>query len=362
MLTKGPILREFEEAAAAHLRVKHAIGVSSCTTGLMLTYQGLGLTGEVVVPSFTFMATISALVWNGLTPRYADVHASTTNLDPIAAARAITPRTSAIVAVHNFGNPAEIEPLTDLARRQGLKLVFDAAHGFGATYRGMPVGGQGDAHVFSMSPTKLLVAGEGGVVATNDDELAAHIRLGREYGNDGNYDSVFAGMNARMPEINALLALYGLEMLEDTATFRNQLAEEYRKELGALPGLEFQAIHPKDRSSYKDLSIVVHPREFGMDRDQLATALLAEGIDTRKYYDPPAHRQAAYTRFWRPEDALEHTEVLARQSLSLPIGAQVDHLVIASIARAMSRLHERREDVRAHFRSFDKQPAEATAG
>ncbi|HEX2980273.1 MAG TPA: DegT/DnrJ/EryC1/StrS family aminotransferase, partial [Anaerolineaceae bacterium] len=244
MVTKGPYLKAFEDAIAQHLGVKHAIGVSSCTTGLMLTYRGLGLTGDVVVPSFTFMATVSALVWCGLRPIYADVNPETTNLDPAAAEAAITPRTSAIVAVHNFGNPAEIDALEAVARRHGLKLIFDAAHGFGALYQGKPVGGQGDAQVFSLSPTKLLITGEGGIVATNDDALAERIRIGREYGNDGHYDTLFAGLNARMPEANALIGLRSLERLEDAASTRNNTVAMYQELLGSLPGVAFQKVAP----------------------------------------------------------------------------------------------------------------------
>ncbi|HZW03611.1 MAG TPA: aminotransferase class I/II-fold pyridoxal phosphate-dependent enzyme, partial [Anaerolineaceae bacterium] len=207
MVTKGRYLREFEEAVCQHLGVKHAVAVSSCTTGLMLSYKLLGLTGDVVVPSFTFMATVAALVWNGLRPIYADVDPGTTNLDVAAAERAITPHTTAIVAVHNFGNPADIAELEALAHRHKLKLIFDAAHGFGALYQGVPVGKQGDAQIYSLSPTKLLITGEGGIVATNNDDLAEALRVGREYGNSGAYDSLFAGLNARMPEFNALMGI-----------------------------------------------------------------------------------------------------------------------------------------------------------
>src|SRR5262249_8104305 len=154
----------------------------SCTSGLMLTYKSLGLTGEIVAPSFTFMATISAAVWAGLKPVMVDVERHTHNIDPAAVEHAITPATSAIVAVHNFGNPADIAALEQIAKRRKLKLVFDAAHGFGARYQGVPVGAQGDAQVYSLSPTKLVVAGEGGIVATQSDDLAEKIRRGREYG------------------------------------------------------------------------------------------------------------------------------------------------------------------------------------
>lgn len=341
MITKGEYLRSFEKAVREHLGVKHAIAVSSCTSGLMLVYRGLGLTGDVVVPSFTFMATVSALVWSGLRPIYADVNPETTNLDPDAAEAAITPQTSAIVGVHNFGNPAEIDALVDIARRHGLKLIFDAAHGFGARYQGEPVGKQADAHIFSLSPTKLLIAGEGGIVATNNDDLAAKIIMGREYGNSGNYDSAFAGLNARMPEFNALVGLRSLERLEDAAESRNQSVDLYQELLGILPGVSFQQVLPGNRCSYKDLSITFDPVKFGMTRDELALALAAENIDTRKYYEPPIHRQSAYQQYYdgRP---LPNTEWLAQNSLSFPMWSNMDPQVVTTICDAIQRVYQQR--------------------
>lgn len=345
MVTKGKHLRAFEEAVAEHLGVRHAIAVSSCTTGLMLTYRGLGLTGDVVVPSFTFMATVSALVWAGLRPVFADVDFDTTNLDPVAAESAITPDTSAIVAVHNFGNPAEIDALQEVADHHGIKLIFDAAHGFGALYRGRPVGAQGNAHVYSLSPTKLLIAGEGGVVATDDDDLAERVRIGREYGNSGNYDSAFAGINARMPEFNALMGFHSLQMLESAARRRNEVAALYREGMGAIPGIGFQRCLDGNRNSYKDFSITVDPDVFGMGRDELALALAAENVDTRKYYDPPVHRQTAYNGFATGDEMLDNTELLASRSLSLPIWSHMTDEVVLEICRAMRRIHESSAEV-----------------
>ena len=337
MVTKGQYLAAFEEAVAQHLGVKYAIAVSSCTAGLMLTYNSLDLTGEVLVPSFTFMATVGAMMWCGLKPVYVDVKAETTNIDPQAVEAAITPQTSAIVAVHNFGNPAEIEALEKIAGRHGLKLIFDAAHGFGALYRGKPVGGQGNAQVFSMSPTKLLITGEGGLVATNDAALAEQIRIGREYGNSGSYDSAFAGLNARLPEFNALLGINSLKMLEEAACRRNETAAQYLHELGQIEGLGFQEIHPEDRCSYKDFSITIDADAFGLTRDQLALALGAENIDTRKYYDPPVHRQTAYARFYT--DPLPHTEWLADNSLSLPMWSNMSTETAGKITTAVRLIH-----------------------
>jgi dTDP-4-amino-4,6-dideoxygalactose transaminase len=345
MVTKGEYLKAFEKAVREHLNVRHAIAVSSCTSGLMLTYRGLGLTGDVVVPSFTFMATVSALVWSGLRPVYADVHPGTTNLDPAAAEAAITPQTSAIVAVHNFGNPAEVDALKDVADRHGLKLVFDSAHGFGALYQGQPVGAQADAHVFSLSPTKLLISGEGGIVATNDDELASKLIMGREYGNSGNYDSAFAGLNARMPEMNALMGLHSLARLEDAARSRNQTADLYHEMLGILPGVAFQEVRPGNRNSYKDFSITIDPQVFGLTRDELAVALAAENIDTRKYYEPPVHRQTAYAAYYDGR-ALPHTDWLSATSLSFPMWSNMESQVVMRISEAIQRIYQNRAAVK----------------
>ncbi len=339
MVTKGQYLRAFEDAVGEYLGVKHAVGVSSCTTGLMLLYQGLGLTGEVVVPSFTFMATVSALVWAGLRPVFAEVDPHTHNLDPGAVDAAITPNTSAIVAAHIFGNPADMEGLAEVATRRKVLLMFDAAHGFGSLYRGSPLGRQGAAQAFSLSPTKLLIAGEGGIVATDDDDLAEHIRLGREYGNSGHYDSAFAGINARLAEVNALMGLHSLALLEGAALRRNAVVNLYRRELGSLPGIGFQDIHAGDRCSYKDFSITVDAGLAGVTRDEVATRLARRGIDTRKYYDPPVHRHTAYRQF-APEFELPVTDRLAGQSLSLPLWSDMDDDTALTVCAAVRHAWE----------------------
>jgi dTDP-4-amino-4,6-dideoxygalactose transaminase len=345
MVTKGRFMREFEQALSEHLNVKHAIAVSSCTSGMMLTHKAFGLTGDVIVPSFTFMATASALVWAGLRPIFADVDRATNNLDPAAAEAAVTPRTTAIVAVHQFGNPADLAALEKLASRLGLKLIIDAAHGFGACYQGDPVGRQANAQVFSLSPTKLLISGEGGIVATNDDALASKIRMGREYGNDGNYDSAFAGLNARMPEFNALLGLHSLKNLEVAAHNRNETVAFFQEFLGRLPGIGFQIVRPGDRHSYRELSITVQPELFGLSRDELALALAAENIDTRKYYQPAIHKQTAYRSYY-DGSPLPNTDWLSAHSLSLPMWSNMSAEVALGICEAVQRNHTSAPSIR----------------
>lgn len=345
MVTKGAHLRRFEEAVADHLAVEHAVALSSCTSGLMLAYRCLGFEGEVLVPSFTFMATVSALVWAGLKPRFVDVNPATGNVDVDILEARITDRTCAIVAVHNFGNPAPIEDLEGFARERGLKLVFDSAHAFGSLYRGARVAGQGDAQVFSLSPTKLVIAGEGGIVATNNAELAEKIRIGREYGNDGNYNSAFAGLNARMPEFSALMGLRSLTRIEDEVQRRNQLAALYRKHLAEMPGLRFQVVAPGDRCSYKDCTLFIDRKDFGLSRDELATALALDNVDTRKYYDPPVHLHDAYEGYW-DRQPLPSTDLLAATALSVPLWSRMEDAQVVQICEAIARIRGCRDAIR----------------
>ena len=348
MLTKGHYLAEFENHLAGYLGVRHAVGVSSCTIGLLLLYKALGLKGEVIVPSFTFMATVHPLLWNDLRPVFVDAHPDTWNLDPERVEAAITPRTAAIVGVHVFGNPAAAARLEDIASRHGLPLVFDAAHAFGSLYDGRPLGVRGQAEDFSTSPTKPLVTGEGSIVATNDDAVADFLRLGREYGNVGDYDSVFPGLNARMQEFSAVLGLKTLESLETNVQARNSLAALYRQELAEVPGVAFQLVTPNDRCSYKDMTVMVDEAAFGLGRDPLAAALLAEGVDTRRYFDPPVHRHTLYRPFWEQQGgALPVTERLARQALSLPMYAHLTPDAVRRVCQAVRRIQRHAPDVRA---------------
>jgi dTDP-4-amino-4,6-dideoxygalactose transaminase len=347
-LTKGGYLAEFEQTMAEYLRVSRVVGVANCTIGLLMTYQVLGLRAEVIVPSFTFMATVHPLALLGIEPVFVDVNPYTWNLDPAEVERAITPNTSAIVGVHVFGNPAAIAELEEIAARHGIPVVFDAAHGAGASYRGDRIGGFGAAEVFSMSPTKLLVAGEGGIVATNNEELADSLTLAREYGNDGAYDSVFPGINGRLAEFNAVLALRGIADLNAGASHRREMAARYGSQLGDLPGIAVQQVHPEDLCSYKDFTIRVDEERFGMDRNALQTALRAENIDSRAYYDPPVHRQSAYRHLVdRYRENLPVTDGLAHEVVSLPMWSNMDPQLVDQICEVVHRIHAGAEEIRS---------------
>ena len=338
VLTNGPHVKRLEEDAADYLGVRHCIAVSSCTAGLMLVLKASGLSGDVILPSFTFAATAHAAAWNGLSMVFADIDPDTLTLSAESVARAMGVRVSAILATHIYGTPADVEGLTRVAEREGIRLLFDAAHAFGSTYAGTPVGGFGHAEVFSLSPTKTVVAGEGGLIATNDDVLAERCRIGRDYGNPGDYDCIFVGLNARMSEFHAALAIASMSDLEERLARRIRLADIYKGVLGGIAGITFPQVRSEDRSTFKDFTILVDPLPFGMNAETLKSALKAEGIDTRRYYAPPVHRMKAHRLPNGVQPTLEVTELAAERVLSLPIWEELADEQVHRVAEAVERL------------------------
>jgi dTDP-4-amino-4,6-dideoxygalactose transaminase len=342
IVTNADHVADFEARTAAFLGVEpeSVVAVSSCTSGLMLVLKAMELAGEVVVPSFTFSATVHALIWNGLLPAFADCDPETLNVDPDSVERLLSPRVTAILGVHIFGSPCEVELLSGIARSRGLRLVFDAAHGFGASFRGQKIGSFGDAEVFSLTPTKTVVAGEGGLVVARDAEIARRVRIGRNYGDPGTYDCEFSGLNARMPEFNAILGKQTLGTLAQTLESREAWAGLYRERLSGIPGLTFQQIAPYCRTTYKDFTLLVEASEFGLSRDDLAQALECEGIMTKKYFFPPQHRQRAFAGLSaRADGDLPHTEHVSRRTLSLPLFPGLGRANVDGVCRAIERIH-----------------------
>jgi dTDP-4-amino-4,6-dideoxygalactose transaminase len=334
-----------EEAVEARLGVRHAVAVSSCTAGLMLVYQALGVRGRVVMPSFTFAASAHAVRWAGGTPEWADVDRERLTLDPADAARVID-GAAAISATHVYGAPCQVEALEQLAEDAGVPLVFDAAHALGSVHRGRPVGGFGTAEVFSLSPTKVTVAGEGGIVTTDDDQLAENLRLGRDYGNPGDYDCRFVGLNARMSELHACVALAGLARIDEAVARRQELVREFKTAVEGVPGLSFQHVEEDDLSTYKDLTVVVDEDEFGLDVPMVVEALRAERVDSRRYYWPPIHRQTAY-RDVPAERPLPVTDRVAPRVLTPPLWTHMTIDQVRSLADCFVRMAASADVVRA---------------
>lgn len=332
MLTNGPTVRELEAAVARWVGVRHCVAVSSCTAGLMLVLQAADLQGEVIVPSFTFSATAHAVAWNGVRPVFADCDRRTLTITPDTIEAVAGPRTSAIIATHVFGTPCDVDALDATARKLGLPLIYDAAHAFGSLSQAREIGGFGSAEVFSLSATKPLLGIEGGLITTNDDELARRCRLGRDYGNPGDYDCRFPGLNARMSELHAAVALDSLITLDDRVERRNALASAYHQVLGTGDGITFPEVRHGDRSTYKDFTIMVEPER----REPLREHLRARGIETRTYYAPPVHLQTAYRgNGWGPTPHLPVTEDAARRVLTLPMWSEMTTGQIERVVEAV---------------------------
>jgi dTDP-4-amino-4,6-dideoxygalactose transaminase len=302
----------------------------------MLVLRAMGLRGDVILPSFTFVATAHAVAWNGLRPVFADVDRETLTLDPESVRGAPAEGPAAVVATHVYGTPCDVEGLAHAAAELGVPLVFDAAHAFGSLAGGEPVGRFGDAEVFSLTPTKTVVGAEGGLVTTANDELAEACRIGRDYANPGDYDARFVGLNARLSEVHAAVALGSLDGVEGRVRERGRLAGLYREALADVPGMAFPAVRPGDRSTVKDMAVLVDQEGFGVGADALSRALAAEGVETRRYYSPPVHRMRPY-RGSRAGD-LPVTEWAAARALALPLWIGMGEAQVAGVTDAVRRI------------------------
>jgi dTDP-4-amino-4,6-dideoxygalactose transaminase len=345
MLTNATNVRELEQRAADFLEVPHVVAVASCTTGLMLVLQALEARGPVVMPSFTFSATAHAAVWAGGRPVFADIDRTSLTLDPDDAAGRIANAT-ALMATHIYGTPCQVERIDEIAVRIGIPVVYDAAHALGSSRKGRPIGGFGTAEVFSLSPTKVAPAGEGGLVATRDADLADQVRLALNYGNPGNYDCQVAGLNARMSEFHAAVALASLNDLPSRVTRRNEQVAVFRNRIEGIPGIGVPIVDEVDVSTYKDLTLVVDEIAFGLDVPALGVALAAEGADTRRYFYPPVHAQQAYAHLDGPRPPLPVTDELAPRVLTVPLWTQMSDRTIERLADLVVQCHEAAAAVR----------------
>jgi dTDP-4-amino-4,6-dideoxygalactose transaminase len=322
-VTVGSTVRLFEEEACRQTGARHAVAFSSCTAGLMLVARALDLQpgGEVIVPSFTFAATAQALAWLGLVPVFCDCLPGTWTMDPEDAERNITPKTVAICPVYIFGLPPDLEALLDLGQRKGIPVYCDSAQGLGATYQGQPPGTFGVAEVFSLSPTKVVTAIEGGLVTTDDSALAHRLRALRDYGkapSDGE-DMAYLGLSARMSELHAAVGLLSLRRMDGLVKARMERIAVYRDRLGALPGCSVQEF-PPDRTTSGNYFVLFISKGAKMSRDEVYAALRREGIQTKRYFYPPVHEQTVFRHFpMRVSSHMSNTLKASAEGLALPL-------------------------------------------
>ena len=339
----GPLVREFEQTVAARLGVKHCVAMCNGTIALEIAIRALGLEGEVIVPSWTFIATAHALSWQGITPVFADIDPLTHNLDPVAVERMITPRTTGIIGVHLWGRPAPVDALQTLADQHGLVLMFDASHAFGCSCEGVPVGHFGRCEVFSFHATKFFNTFEGGAVVTNDDDLAATMRLMKNFGFQGYDNVVHPGTNGKMTEICAAMGLTGLESLDAFTDMNRCHHAVYREALDDIPGLSVLPFDDGEQNNYQYVVAEVD-EGFGMPRDALVSVLHAENVLARKYFWPGCHRMKPYRDLYPHAGLLlPNTIAVGERNVVLPTGTGVtadDIQSIADILRLVGRQAE----------------------
>jgi dTDP-4-amino-4,6-dideoxygalactose transaminase len=321
LTNNGPLVQEFEQRIADHLGVKHCICVCNATIGLEITTRAAGFSGEVIVPSYTFVATAHALQWQGITPVFADIDPRTHNLDPRQLARHLTPRTTGILATHVWGRPCDIEGLSDFAHHHRLKLIFDAAHAFGCSHRGRMVGGFGLAEVFSFHATKFLNSFEGGAITTNDDALAKRIRLMTNFGFAGFDNVVHVGTNGKMSEICAAMGLANLESIDSLIETNRRNYQLYRELLAGIPGLDLIDYDRLEENNFQYIVVEVDAARLRVSRDELVAMLHTHGILARKYFWPGAHQMEPYRSLYPySRMLLANTESLAQRIMVLPTG------------------------------------------
>jgi dTDP-4-amino-4,6-dideoxygalactose transaminase len=325
LTNNGQYVQEFERRVADRLGAQHVVAVCNGTVALEIAIRALELSGEVIVPSFTFAATVHALRWLGITPVFCDVDAKSHTLDHRRVEQVITPRTTGMLAVHLWGGACDVDELSEIAARRKLKLLFDAAHGFSCSYKGRMIGNFGDAEVLSFHATKVLNTFEGGAIVTNDDGLAARLRLMRNLGFRTLDDVVTVGTNGKMSEVCAAMGLTGLESVDQFIRVNYDNYCHYRHALGHLRGVSMMSFGEDQRSNYQYIVLEIDEAEAGLSRDDLMHVLHAENIRARRYFFPGCHRMAPYRDLYPDAGRfLRETERLTTSVLCLPTGTGLD--------------------------------------
>ena len=316
----GPYAQRFEEKVRNISRAKYCRAVANCDLGLIITLKAFNLKpgSEVLVPSFTFNSTGNAILWNGLKPRFVDIDTGTLNMDTDDLRSKISNKASAILATNTFGYPSDMFRLHVIAKAHDLPLIFDSAHAFGAYYNERPIARYGDAHVFSFAGTKVVTTGEGGAIVTPHKWMADRIKYLRAYGFQGDYNSKYLGLNAKMSEMAAALGLHTLDNLSTNIEYREKLYMRYRTNLMTYSEeFYYPLIRVGSRPTYPYFTIIFN-RPYHSRR--VAALLKKSGVETKKYY-MPLHKSNIFRKYRGP---LSSTNWVYQRILNLPQHTEMD--------------------------------------
>ncbi|MBV5339619.1 MAG: aminotransferase class I/II-fold pyridoxal phosphate-dependent enzyme [Deltaproteobacteria bacterium] len=330
----GPYVQEFERRVADMIGVKQCIALCNGTIALEIAIRALELKGEVILPSFTFVATAHALQWQEITPVFCDIDPNTHTIDPACIEKMITPRTTGIIGVNVWGRPCDIEAIEKIAAEHHLKLLFDSAHGFGCSAKGKMLGGFGNAEIFSFHPTKFFNTSEGGAIVTNDDALAKKIRLMKNFGFSGYDNVVYVGTNGKMNEFSALTGLTNFESIDRFISVNSMNYDSYRCELNHIPGISLIQYDKQEKCNFQYIVLEIDEANTVLSRDQLVDILCAENILARRYFYPGCHKMEPYRSYFPHAGLmLPETEKLTKRVLSLPTGTAVSSDEIQKICQ-----------------------------
>lgn len=328
----GPLVKEFEQRICEVAGVRHCVAMCNATVALEIAIRALGLKGEVIVPSYTFVATAHALQWQEITPVFADMDPHTHTIDPAKIERLITPRTTGIIGVHVWGRPCDTDAIQAVADRRRLKVMYDAAHAFGCSHGGRMIGNFGACEVFSFHATKFLNSFEGGAVVTNDDALAAKLRLMRNFGFEGYDQVVYIGTNGKLTEVCAAMGLTSLESMKDLIAANRRNYAAYGEGLDGVPGLKVIDYDLREANNFQYLVVEVSSPPASLNRDELVQVLQKENVLARKYFWPGCHKMEPYRAlFPNAHLLLPETERVAANVMVLPTGLSVSVEMIAVI-------------------------------
>jgi len=334
LTNNGPYVKEFERRLSEYLGVKHCLAVCNATLALEIAARALGFKGEVILPSFTFIASAHAMKWINITPVFCDIDPNTHNIDPLKIEELITPQTTGILGVHVWGQPCDIKSIKKIAEKYNLKVLYDAAHGLGSSYQGRKIGGFGEAEVFSFHATKFFNTLEGGAITTNSDRVANKIRLLRNFGFYGLDNVVELGTNGKMNEISAAMGLTSLDSIDEFIATNKRNYDCYRSELNDIHGLRIIHYDENERSNFQYIVLEVDENKSGINRDKLVHVLHAENILARRYFYPGCHQLEPYRTLY-PEvgKRLHETEILVERVMCLPNGKAINISDIKQISK-----------------------------